>query len=479
MIEWMQTHRKWLVITIWVATIAFIGAGFVGWGQFQLSHKEGTVAEVQDTPVTIKDWQDAYNQVFNAYNQQFGGHLDKATAQRLGLKKIALQQAIQEAILRQFAKDLGLYVTDKEVADKILEVFKTKKNYEMYLRNAGIKPADFEKSLRKKLLVEKLLALLHIKPTNTEIITVGSALYNANDLEIKVLKKSDIAVNLSEKEIKDYWQKHKNEFLSKKKYKIAVIEIPLQINVNDETLKKFYEKNKLNYKNNQGVIIPFEKAKNLVKIDYAKEKLFKKAVLAYKDLKSNKGNYQIVTISSSDNTLLPQNKLESLKKEGILKPFVYKNKYIIAKLLEEIKPEPLPFEKAKPFVIEKLLSIKANQKLVELSKKEYKIFKGKDIGFVTKYDALKIKELKPVQAVEFLQNVFVSQKPNYFVLIPKDNPEISVLYRIKEQKLLDKKEFEKNKENVIQLTDGLVNMELLNDLINTLSQTYKIKIYVK
>jgi len=478
MIEWMQTHRKWLVITIWVATIAFIGAGFVGWGQFQLSHKEGTVAEVKDTPVTVKDWQETYNDVFNMYNKQFGGNLDEATAEKLGLKKIALQQAIQNAILRQYAKDLGLYVTDKEVADKILEVFKNKETYKRYLQNMGMKPADFEESLKKKLLVEKLLNLLHLKPTNTETLSVGSALYNADNLEIKILKKSNISVDLTEKEIKTYWEKHKNEFLSDEKYKLALVKIPLKTNANENELKEFYEKNKLSYKNEKGEIIPFEKAKNQVEKDYAKEKLFKKAILTYKKLKANKAQYEIVTISKSDD-IIPNDKLEILKKEGIVKPFVYKNSYVTAKLLEEIKPKPLSFDKAKPFVIEKLLAIKTNQKLIELSKKEYKTFKGKNIGFVTKYDALKIKDLNPTEAVEFLHQLFLSQNPNHFILIPANNPEISVLYKIKEQKLLDKTEFEKNKNNVLKLTEGLINMELLNDLLNTLSQTYKINVYVK
>ena len=478
MIEWMQTHRKWLVITIWIATIAFIGAGFVGWGQFQLSHKEGKVAEVKDTVVTVKDWQESYNKIFDAYNKQLGGKLDEAMAKKLGLKQIALQEAIKSAILRQYAKDLGLYVTDKEVAKKILEVFQDTKKYKAYLRNVGMKASEFEEALRKQLLIEKLLDTLHLKPTNTEILSVASALYNADDLEIKVLRKSDIDVKLSEKEIRNYYNKHKNEFLSKEKYKIALIEIPLNVNVSEDELKKFYEENKLNYKNEKGEIIPFKKAIELVKRDYAKNKLKKEAILAYKKLKSNKGEYKIVTISADDN-LIPLNKLNTLKEEGILKPFVYKNKYITAKLLEEIKPAPLSYEKAKPQVIERLFALKEKEKLESLSKEEYKTFKGKDLGFITKYDAVKIKELNPYEAVEFLQRVFTSENPNYYVLIPQNNPEVSVLYRIKEQKLLDKEKFEKNRDTVVNLTEGLINMELLNDLINSLSQKYKIEVYVK
>ena len=37
MITWMQKHRKYLVVTIWVSTIAFVGAGFVGWGAYDLN----------------------------------------------------------------------------------------------------------------------------------------------------------------------------------------------------------------------------------------------------------------------------------------------------------------------------------------------------------------------------------------------------------------------------------------------------------
>ena len=37
MITWMQKHRKWLVITIWISTIAFVGAGFVGWGAYDFN----------------------------------------------------------------------------------------------------------------------------------------------------------------------------------------------------------------------------------------------------------------------------------------------------------------------------------------------------------------------------------------------------------------------------------------------------------
>ena len=478
MIEWMQTHRRWLVITIWVATIAFIGAGFVGWGEFKLGQKSSVIAEVKNTPVTIKDVQNTYQKIYQFYNEQMGGKLDEATAKKMGLQNIALQQAIQDAILRQYAKDLGLCVTDDDIAKKILEIFGSKQKYQLYLRNMGMKPKDFEENLKKQILITKLFKVLNIKPSNSLLLSTASALFNADNIEIKILKRANVKVTLSQEEIKKFWEKHKNQFLTTKKYKIAIVTIPLKTNVTLNELKKFYNENKLNYKNVKGEILSFKEALSKVKTDYSAENLKKKAIFAYKKLKANKDNFKIITIENK-NSYIPADKMKILISNGILKPFIYNNAYISAKLLEEINPKPLAFEKAKPYVVDVLLNIKENEALKTLSKKEYKTFKGKETRFITKYDINKLKNLSPEIAAQFLQQLFISQNPNYYILIPANNPTISVLYRIKEQKLLDKKEYEKNKKLVFASIKSTLGEELLQNLLTNLEQTYKIKQYIK
>ena len=478
MIEWMQTHRRWLVITIWVATIAFIGAGFVGWGQFKLGQKSSVVAEVKDTPVTIKDVQNTYQKIYQFYNEQMGGKLDEATAKKMGLQNIALQQAVQDAILRQYAKDLGLYVTDDDIAKKILEIFGSTQKYKLYLRNMGMKPKDFEENLKKDILVSKLFKVLNIKPSKTLLLSTASALFNADNVEIKTIKKENVKVSLSQDEIKSFWEKNKNKFLTNKKYKIALIDIPLKTSASLETLKQFYNENKLNYKNAKGEILSFKDALDKVKTDYAAETLKKKAILAYKKLKANKDNFKIITIEDV-NSYIPADKMSLLIKNGILKPFVYKNSYVSAKLLEEIKPKPLPFEKAKSYVMDMLLNIKENKALQKISEQEYKTFKGKKTGFITKYDINKLKDFSPDIAAQFLQQLFISQNPNHYILLPLNNPKISVLYRIKEQKLLDTKKYEKSKKLVYASVKSTLAEELMQNLLTSLEQTYKIKQYIK
>ena len=49
MITWMQRHKKWLITTVWVSTIAFVGAGFVGWGSYDFGKSGGTIATQAQT----------------------------------------------------------------------------------------------------------------------------------------------------------------------------------------------------------------------------------------------------------------------------------------------------------------------------------------------------------------------------------------------------------------------------------------------
>ena len=77
MITWMQRHKKWLIITIWISTIAFVGAGFVGWGQYSYGDKAGAVAKVGKIEITQGELQKAYSRLYTRYNQMLQGNFMK------------------------------------------------------------------------------------------------------------------------------------------------------------------------------------------------------------------------------------------------------------------------------------------------------------------------------------------------------------------------------------------------------------------
>ena len=84
MLSWMQKHKKYLVVTIWVSTIAFVGAGFVGWGAYDLNSNRATsVAKVGHRNISIQELQQKYDSLYQYYNNLFDGKLTQEKANEL------------------------------------------------------------------------------------------------------------------------------------------------------------------------------------------------------------------------------------------------------------------------------------------------------------------------------------------------------------------------------------------------------------
>ena len=91
MITWMQRHKKYLVVTIWISTIAFVGAGFVGWGAYDLNRdRAASVAKVGHRTISVQEFQSAYANHYNFYNNLLGGKLTQEQAEQMGLNKIVM-----------------------------------------------------------------------------------------------------------------------------------------------------------------------------------------------------------------------------------------------------------------------------------------------------------------------------------------------------------------------------------------------------
>jgi peptidyl-prolyl cis-trans isomerase D len=120
MITWMQRHRKYLVITIWISTFAFIGAGFVGWGQYSYGDKAGAVAKVGDIAISQREWQQAYSRLYGQYNQVFQGNFDEKQAESFGLKQQAMRQVVEQGLILNLANSYNLKVTKEELSKVIV-----------------------------------------------------------------------------------------------------------------------------------------------------------------------------------------------------------------------------------------------------------------------------------------------------------------------------------------------------------------------
>ena len=160
-----KRKRSWLVLLLLgVGVLAFVmvGVGPQG-GQQQVV----TIAEVNGDQITYTELESQYYRMLQTYRQLAGGRLSPADIEALNLRGQLLEELIQQRLLLQAAHDLGLKVTDSELADGIARhpAFQAgggfdRNAYRLALRGQGLTPAEFETQQREALTIQKLRSLI-------------------------------------------------------------------------------------------------------------------------------------------------------------------------------------------------------------------------------------------------------------------------------------------------------------------------------
>jgi len=486
MITWMQKHKKYLIITIWISTIAFIGAGFVGWGQYNYSNKAGVVAEVGNIEISRGELQKSYSRLYAKYNEIFRGNFDEEKANAFGLKRQALKQLTDEALLLNLANYYDLAVSDKELLNKLTtqEIFFDKgvfnKNiYKQLLSRNNMTMAEYETDLRKQLLISKLLALVPVKIEKNERDILKIVVSIADKVEYKVLTDREITVDTSDKLLKPFWEKKKNNYTTEKSYEIKYFK---QKTINNEytdiKISNYYNDNKTHFKDLDGKIISLEKSRDKV-ISELNEKATKEMALrnyiAYKKEKLESNiKLKDLNISLSNNQFNSE-LLEKVSKTSItspyLKPIKVENSYYIVKLIQTLPSKIKSFEDAKDELLPLYINEIKREKLLDLANSTLSTFKGETTDFLTKQDTKAIKELRFNDSKEFLEKLFNLDKKNSFIELSSGK---IVLYKIIEQKFIDSKQ-EIDTGKMEDLKNSIFNVKLLENLNNR----YNTKILVE
>jgi len=486
MITWMQRHKKWLIITIWISTIAFIGAGFVGWGQYKYGDKASAVAKVGDIEISMSELQKGYSRLYQQYNKMFQGNFDEAKAKEFGLQKQALQQLLQQALLLNLAKSYDLTITDIELFNviKSQKVFYKngsfdKELYKQILSQNRMTPKEYEDSLRKELLIQKTIALLPVKASKNEKKIIDTLLSIADKINYKVLSAEMVTLDTSDAKLKKFWENIKENFMTDVAYEINFVkQNPVNKLYDDATVAQYYKENRTHFKDQEGKILPLDKAKDRVIAELNKKASKDAALRTYIAFKKGKLAADVkkehLLISKSNNPF-NEEALITVSKLSLTKPFakpvLVNNNYYIIELVKVHPAEAKSFEEAKAEVLPLYIKQKKQEELLALAKKSLQSFKGQESDFITVNDTEKIKGLSKQEAAEFLQNLFRSEKRRAFVTL-KDGK--IVLFNILEQKLLTNKN--NNQSDVITRLKSTMFSE---GLIKTLQNTYKTEIFIQ
>lgn len=484
MITWMQRHKKYLVITIWISTIAFVGAGFVGWGAYDFNKdRAASVAKVGKRNITIQEFQQSYSNHFSFYNNLLGGKLTQEQAEQMGLDKIVMNTLTNQTLLLSYADDIGLLATQNDVKENLKNNPNFQENgtfnkeiYYTTLKNSKITPSDYENGLKKEILTAKLQSFLKMTPSAEETNIFASAFFMEDRIAVSSVSLDANDIALKEDDIKSYWEKNKSKYLTKKAYTLEIVNLPFSKDkIENKDLEDFFNQEKYNYKHDDGKLMSFEEAKSKVLIDYRLKNDKKNALESYLSFKKGQINPTSTKIIYEDDASFPVDKIQSAGLGEVIKPIALNDGYIIPKIKEVKFPEPMSYELAKKSALNELLSEVKVTALEKKAQAKLQTFSGTDIGYVSRDSVKSIAGLDEAKTAQFLSHVFDNTaKKGYTVIDDK-----AILYEILEQKLLNE---EKAKQYVSLISENISQIkqtELNQNLIKKLATAYKIEQYYK
>jgi len=204
--------------------LILVALSFVAWGGYRMREERLTrVATVNGESITAEEFNSAYRNLMEQLQQSFGNNLNEEMIRMLKVDRQALERLINQTILLQQARKLGIRVSESELAETIRKMPAFQKaglfdpqRYRTMLSGAKLNPESFEALQKESMLIQKL----------NEFITASVKVSEAEALEW--YRWQNAAVNI--------------EFVHFNPEKYDGIEVA------QEEVKKYFEKNQSAYK---------------------------------------------------------------------------------------------------------------------------------------------------------------------------------------------------------------------------------------
>ena len=480
----MQNKKNYLIITIWVSTIAFVGAGFVGWGSYDYSKKDTVLGTVGELEVSVEDFNIAYSNAYNTLRGSTQDFKDSPMAKNLALN-LARSNIINLNLQLNLAKNYDFLPLKEDISKNIFETQYFQKNgkfskelYKQTVSSWGITPTTYENSLKKQIQLDKLNSALQVKANDLEVKSIASILQISDKIEYKVFDDEEIKVQIDGDELKNYWQKNKKSYLTETKYVIELIEDKFSTKTfSEKELQKYYDDNVFKFKEKEGKLIAFNDAKEKINLELNKEETRKQALKTYLNFKKSLIVGDIVKKHELEyfNNVLNKNimtKISLLKVGEFLKPELNKEEYVNIKLLKILKPEPKSFELAKDEAKVDLLALKKEKALKEKAQKSLKDgFVGIKTDFIRRDSAdIKLEGLSQVEVLDFISYLFEleAKKQDLYETDGK-----VVIFKILDQKISFN---ENNDTNLQDGTTALKQNMFSKNILSTLEKTFEVDI---
>ncbi len=291
-----------------VIVLSFIGTIFLVWGKGSdgTGGGGGYAAKVNGSKITLEQYQNAYQRIRNMYQQIYGQSIPPEMEKMLNLKKVALDNLIDDLLVSKQAKSLGIKVSKEEVASSIEAIPMFQKDgkfsfdqYQQILKSNRITAKDFEEGQKAELLIKKTRQSIKDKAVVTDADALAQFKKENDTIDLEYVGYSPAEVlaevKLNEAELNDYLQKNQNDFKTPEKVALSYILLDPstqagKTTVSEEEVQTFYQKNIDRWQSKDG-ILPLNEVREKVRLEALKQKSAKQAFelaadTLYKNIKS-------------------------------------------------------------------------------------------------------------------------------------------------------------------------------------------------
>ncbi len=201
-----------------IITASFLFSGF---DNFSMGTAQ-SVATVDGTPISIKEYQTALTRQVEFFNQMMGGQgMTQKQLEEMGIKQSVLNGLIQQKLILNTADQMGFVVSLEEVKNEIkgMPYFQTNNQFDVnlyrnMLQSNGYVPTQFEELVNNDLKQKKIDELFNTMLVSDNYVQDVTKFKN-NQVTVEGVKisRQSLAplVSVSEQEIKDYLAKPENQ----------------------------------------------------------------------------------------------------------------------------------------------------------------------------------------------------------------------------------------------------------------------------
>jgi peptidyl-prolyl cis-trans isomerase D len=260
MLKTMRKNVKALAPTLWIVIATFIISIFAIWGgagRLGEKSREDTIAFMGKDHITTDAYFTALRNRLEAMRKEFSG-LNKNFIQQLNIPQQVLEQMIQQNLLGQKAREMGITASSQEVRDRIVSLFQRDgkfigfNEYRQILEYNRMSLAQFENGLKEEIILNKMIQLLTagITATPDELWENYKKQNESAKIEYLLLEESKVPYEqaLSAADIAAHFEKNKAKYTLPERRQGSYLflqteDLKKELQVSEDDITKYYNDN--------------------------------------------------------------------------------------------------------------------------------------------------------------------------------------------------------------------------------------------